>query len=237
MSDAWPHQFSDFGVEFSLSSPLPSAPQSSTLVQLKFSCKRMHKFYSVSEDQTGESIQEIDGEEEFCDFQDVIFEENSVLNPASPAQLLPIYRVLEHFNLRSEFHRTIFDKVIAKVREIFSGLRQGSERQLLNLSVKITDYTFYFRSESEYVYHMGLRLLEEGNFRMIPTKESFVGTLETKVYNMKEAAESCAICLEDFLQEELLKLMPCNHFYHEKCIKKWVEKSRYCPICRCELPI
>ena len=41
----------------------------------------------------------------------------------------------------------------------------------------------------------------------------------------------CIICLETFRLREKYILLPCIHYYHEKCIKRWFERSNKCPIC------
>ena len=45
--------------------------------------------------------------------------------------------------------------------------------------------------------------------------------------------EECPICL-DKLQKEIAHTT-CNHFYHYKCIGKWIHKNKYnkiiCPLC------
>jgi hypothetical protein len=28
------------------------------------------------------------------------------------------------------------------------------------------------------------------------------------------------------------RLSPCGHFFHYKCLFKWVQKKRECPMCR-----
>jgi len=51
---------------------------------------------------------------------------------------------------------------------------------------------------------------------------------------------SCPICREDFELENEEKnkaaSLPCGHLFHSSCIKPWLKKQRFCPMCRSELP-
>ena len=50
--------------------------------------------------------------------------------------------------------------------------------------------------------------------------------------------DSCAICIEEFdNKKEVVKLNPCNHFFHKECITGWVKTTRNpnCPTCRTEI--
>jgi len=45
--------------------------------------------------------------------------------------------------------------------------------------------------------------------------------------------ETCCICLDDFEEGEKLRILPCDHGYHSKCIDSWLVKhKRICPQCR-----
>jgi hypothetical protein len=45
--------------------------------------------------------------------------------------------------------------------------------------------------------------------------------------------ETCVICLDDFAEGEKLRILPCDHGYHSKCIDPWLCKNkRICPQCR-----
>ncbi|KAM7268704.1 hypothetical protein ACFE04_010870 [Oxalis oulophora] len=49
-----------------------------------------------------------------------------------------------------------------------------------------------------------------------------------------QVANSCSICLEDYMDDDMLCLLPrCDHYFHMKCVKIWLEKTASCPICRC----
>ncbi len=47
--------------------------------------------------------------------------------------------------------------------------------------------------------------------------------------------EECVICLEDISSDDE-QLLSCQHKFHEKCIKRWFNNQRNCPICRFEIP-
>ncbi|SPO38818.1 uncharacterized protein PSFLO_04297 [Pseudozyma flocculosa] len=46
---------------------------------------------------------------------------------------------------------------------------------------------------------------------------------------------SCAICLDDYRDADLIMSVPgCNHASHASCLKTWFETSRTCPFCRAD---
>ena len=44
--------------------------------------------------------------------------------------------------------------------------------------------------------------------------------------------ECCAICLMDFERKEILRQLPCEHFFHPECIQPWLIKNSACPLCK-----
>ncbi|XP_029706790.1 E3 ubiquitin-protein ligase RNF38-like isoform X1 [Takifugu rubripes] len=45
----------------------------------------------------------------------------------------------------------------------------------------------------------------------------------------------CVVCMCDFESRQLLRVLPCSHEFHAKCVDKWLKANRTCPICRAEV--
>eukprot|EP00189_Rhodosorus_marinus_P009020 CAMPEP_0184751516 /NCGR_PEP_ID=MMETSP0315-20130426/43085_1 /TAXON_ID=101924 /ORGANISM="Rhodosorus marinus, Strain UTEX LB 2760" /LENGTH=92 /DNA_ID=CAMNT_0027230777 /DNA_START=766 /DNA_END=1044 /DNA_ORIENTATION=- len=42
---------------------------------------------------------------------------------------------------------------------------------------------------------------------------------------------ACAVCLDEILQGDVIRLLPCAHEFHSTCITSWLKKRPTCPLC------
>lgn len=44
---------------------------------------------------------------------------------------------------------------------------------------------------------------------------------------------TCSICLCEYMEEEMLRMMPeCKHYFHIHCLDAWLKLNGSCPVCR-----
>lgn len=60
--------------------------------------------------------------------------------------------------------------------------------------------------------------------------EALFGDEEGKLYPAE-----CAICLSAWEHDDVIKVTPCGHVFHEECLGGWLRTARTCALCRSDL--
>ena len=47
-----------------------------------------------------------------------------------------------------------------------------------------------------------------------------------------DAFNPCSVCLEEPREGDVLRSLPCMHFFHKACIDPWLASSSCCPVCK-----
>ncbi|PVV01751.1 hypothetical protein BB560_003819 [Smittium megazygosporum] len=79
-----------------------------------------------------------------------------------------------------------------------------------------------------------LSLLFSNAFRLFKrTKKKPSTDSETKTFELSDPNDCvCSICLSDYTDGDLLRLLPCNHHFHSECLDQWLKINSVCPLCK-----
>ena len=44
--------------------------------------------------------------------------------------------------------------------------------------------------------------------------------------------DPCSICLEPMQRSELVLALQCGHLYHASCVRAWLGRRQWCPLCK-----
>ncbi|KAJ1197933.1 hypothetical protein NDU88_001777 [Pleurodeles waltl] len=47
--------------------------------------------------------------------------------------------------------------------------------------------------------------------------------------------DSCAVCIDNYKPNDVVRILTCNHFFHKACIDPWLLEHRTCPMCKCDI--
>ncbi|CAF1194608.1 unnamed protein product [Rotaria magnacalcarata] len=89
--------------------------------------------------------------------------------------------------------------------------------QLLDLAEKLSDPNRFDKVDVE-------------QFLSYQYKAITTTTTTAEILSSKQTA--CVICMSHFKNGQHIRVLPCLHEYHSKCIARWFTMNSSCPICR-----
>ncbi|XP_078268046.1 E3 ubiquitin-protein ligase RNF128 isoform X1 [Rhinoraja longicauda] len=48
-------------------------------------------------------------------------------------------------------------------------------------------------------------------------------------------ADTCAVCIDAYKPNDVVRILTCNHLFHKSCIDPWLLEHRTCPMCKCDI--
>ncbi|CEP10883.1 hypothetical protein [Parasitella parasitica] len=67
-----------------------------------------------------------------------------------------------------------------------------------------------------------------------PAPEQVIESLQKRelTEQEKDREADCAVCKDQFEPKEQVIQLPCEHIFHDECIKPWLKLNSTCPVCR-----
>ncbi|XP_028832596.1 RING finger protein 150a [Denticeps clupeoides] len=44
--------------------------------------------------------------------------------------------------------------------------------------------------------------------------------------------DNCAVCIEGYKPNDVVRILPCRHVFHKNCVDPWLQDHRTCPMCK-----
>jgi len=86
--------------------------------------------------------------------------------------------------------------------------------------------------------HSVLQMVRQNEERQTAgAQDDTIEALPTRKYEggasaVGDEGSNCQICMEDFVEGDELRTLPCFHLFHAKCVDQWLKVNSICPTCR-----
>ncbi|KAK7394697.1 hypothetical protein VNO78_15232 [Psophocarpus tetragonolobus] len=120
----------------------------------------------------------------------------------------------------------LFLSLFVRVCYVFVSTRR--DQQDNNNSVNSNNNTSTTRDDDEEQNHhpSGLPIHVLNSYHTFPYTK-------TNVAAMCDHNTTCSICIEEYEDSDMLRIMPlCRHYFHRDCVDAWLKVHSSCPVCR-----
>lgn len=65
----------------------------------------------------------------------------------------------------------------------------------------------------------------------VPLPEEKLKELSATTYSSEMKYAKCCVCMDDFTESDMVRVLLCHHIYHQGCIDYWFTSHPNCPVC------
>jgi len=99
---------------------------------------------------------------------------------------------------------------------------------LLLYLIPFIEYLRYRDNAVQYIHN-------DNELSYLLTKKEFQSLSHRKTKS-SDNNNRCCICLCDYIRNQRLRVLPCQHFFHTRCIERWLTRiNSDCPLCRSDV--
>ena len=146
-------------------------------------------------------------------------------------------KISSFFNNMTDKISQKFDEIKEKIKNKFDDNDSDSNDTPISINLNnnrnddnIDDLLFRFEEEDNNINNKRENLFKDSDvneiLRYLPT--STIQEEKTKNDNNYK----CVICLYEFKIGDKVCTLPCLHIFHINCLKNWIVRDRWCPICK-----
>ena len=134
---------------------------------------------------------------------------------------------IEKINKELDDYRQKNEELEKKIEDIAEELEEVGDLEL-NDSIGMDQ-----PNVDEMTYEQLLELEEQmGSVANGLTEEEIKNLKYDKYIKNKYLEDKCIICQYNFIELESIVGLPCKHCFHFNCLKPWIDKQHYCPLCK-----
>ncbi|XP_012934961.1 RING finger protein 150 [Aplysia californica] len=60
-------------------------------------------------------------------------------------------------------------------------------------------------------------------------------TVKTGDKELEGDFDQCAVCIEPYKPQDVIRILPCRHVFHKSCVDPWLLDQRTCPMCKMDI--
>ena len=107
-----------------------------------------------------------------------------------------------------------------------NNIQRENTNQINNNNNNNTNYSNKKQKNIDEKTKLKIQLIKEFDEFQYKNKDKF---------NESFIEEECSICLGKYRATDKIKVLPCKHIYHKKCIKEWLCHHDNCPLCNFDI--
>lgn len=196
-----------------------------------FTCTKCSSSFieRISPSEQGESAEEME------DGISIAINHNPASGPRPPRSGMRRTRISIHRRPGAEQHENLIQGFF---HHFINGLLGSNETQSGPINIQVSPFSINFedffinRDGLDNIITMFMNQMEHTG--PPPASKEDIKSLPLVKIKQEHTDNKlqCHVCMEDFILDEEVTSLPCNHVYHTGCIVPWLELHATCPICR-----